>query len=114
MLVMLLILLGMFVVFPVALFFGLRWVAFRYLPKDRAGRKLAITATGYALYGCLLLVLLLLTAAPRLQPDGPLATFLRQPGDLVAGILLSLVGCTIAERILVKLERPTTRGNIQP
>jgi hypothetical protein len=108
---MTLILLCLFVVFPVGLFFGIRWLAFRYLPQEKRvhHRMLAITPSGFALCGCLLVALLLLFSAPQLQPNGPLGTFLRQPGGMVAGILLIMVSCTIAERILRKLGHPTTR-----
>ena len=108
--VMLLILLGMFVVFPVALFFGLRWIAFRSLRQKRSALGLGVvTIAGFALYACLVLVLAAIVFAYQTQPHGRIGTFLHQPGGVVVAVLLALAGCSLAEWWLRRVGHPTVR-----
>ena len=106
----LLILFGIFVVFPVTLFFFLRWLAFRILkPKrDVAGMRV-ITPIGFVFYGCMVLVMIALCAAYQLQPAGPLGAFLHQPAGLLAAVLLLFFGSSVAEVLLRKFGTPTVR-----
>jgi hypothetical protein len=105
------VLLAIFVVFPIALFFALRRLARQWLrrhPRADVARAV-ITPTGYALSGCLTLVLLVGIAARQLEPNGPLGQFLNRPSGLLAGTVVVLLGFSIAGATLDKLGYPTTR-----
>jgi len=105
-----LVLFAIFVAFPVALFFGLRWLARRWLRHHPSAEATAqLTPTGYALYGCFVLVLLVFAAAHELESTGPLGAFLHRPGGALTALLLAIFAQGIAAEVLRRSGYPTTR-----
>src|ERR1700683_1842773 len=101
-------LLLIFVVIPALLFYGVRAIAFRALPRDSAGRTRAVTPVGFVVYGLMVLLLIGLLAASA--SSGSVGHRLRQPGVLVAGIVILTIAGGLVEWVLRKLRRPTTRS----
>jgi ATP-dependent Clp protease adaptor protein ClpS len=90
----LLLLLGIFVLGPVALFFGLRWLARRWLRSSPAHPyAVKVTPWGFVVTACTTLVLLYGAVEYQLEPDSALGAFLHEPGGVVMGLfVLLLVG----------------------
>ena len=101
---------GIFVVLPVLLFLGLRWLARRWIrthPSSRGAPE--ITPAGYVLCGFQVLFLLADAAAYRFDPIGHFGAFLHTP----IGVMLSLLGVLLvlflAAAYLDHLGYPPTR-----
>jgi hypothetical protein len=109
MLLILGILVLIFVVGPLVLFYGLRYVALRSLSPNAPGRVLAITPAGFVLYGMLVIGLLVLFTVAGQPRDDALGRLLHRPGGLVAGIVVAVTLLSLAERALRRLGYPTTR-----
>lgn len=68
---------GIFVVLPLLLFFGLRWLAWRWLRMPVSSRAASeITLAGYVFYACLVLFLLRCAIAYNVDPTGQVGSFL--------------------------------------
>jgi hypothetical protein len=107
----LIILVSIFVVLPILLFFLLRRLARAWLaPRSQhLASKQVVTPTGWAFYGCQVVVLLVGAAARELEPRGPLGRFLQDPPDIIAGFVLLTLASALAERALRKWGFPPTR-----
>jgi hypothetical protein len=105
---------GIFVVMPVLLFFGLRWLARRWI-RTRPSSQLAteITPAGYALYSCQVLFLLECVAAYQLDPTGPFGAFLHTPVGVVVSLLGVLLVLFLAAASLNHLGYPPMRDKSQ-
>jgi drug/metabolite transporter (DMT)-like permease len=104
-------LLALFVAFPVALFFALRWPARRWLKRHQSN-PLAVTIrpSGVIVYTCLIVAMTAMLSVYQLQPDSRLGTFLHQPGGLVTAILVLAIVSGVVEAVLRRLGHPTTRA----
>lgn len=94
------------VVFGGALWAGKRWI--KRHPSAN-GATQVITPTGFVLFGCQVLLLIVGFAARELEPHGPLGEFLGTPAGVVAYLVCLLVGVSIAGHALRRLGYPVFR-----
>jgi hypothetical protein len=97
---------GIAVLAVVALRFARRLI--RKRPETEGAKR--VTLTGFALYGCVTLMLLLGVAAPKLAPEGPLGRFLSTPQGMLAYYVAVSVGFSVAASALSRLGYPILRG----
>lgn len=102
------VLLGIFVVAPVALFFLLRWILSKLLRSNSLpGASYAVTQSGFILYGTFMLALVIGTASYRLEPNGALGSLLKNPNARLIAVLIVTICVTVAERLLRRFGYPT-------
>jgi ATP-dependent Clp protease adapter protein ClpS len=103
----LLLLLGIFVIFPVGLFFALRWMARRWLRHRLAHPYAAkLTPSGLVVYACMILVLLYAAVKYQIESHSAVGTFLHKPGGVVIGLGAVALVVGYLEVILRRIGRP--------
>jgi hypothetical protein len=101
---------GIFVVFPVVLFFGLRSLERRWIkPRSSSPMRSVVTPAGYLLHGSQVVFLLGCAVNYELEPTGPLGASLHTVPGLVLVLLGSTGGFALAAVILARLGYPTSR-----
>jgi len=110
---MLLILLTIFVALPVSLFFGLRWVARRWIPRHSGHPYAArITPVGLTLYGLTVLAFIYIFGAYQLHPEAGFGLFLRTHGGIPAALLSLSIIVGVIEVALRRCGHPATRMKV--
>jgi hypothetical protein len=102
---------GIFVVFPVLLFFGLRRLARPLIRRTQASSQfgLAITPAGYILYGCQVLYMLVCVVAYNIDPTGWLGSALRTSDGLVGAVAIAVVWFNVVAIGLTRIGYPPLR-----
>jgi hypothetical protein len=102
---------GIFVVFPLLLFFGLRWLARPLIRRTRASSQLDLTITpaGYILYGCQVLYMLVCVVAYNVDSVGWLGAVLRTPDGIFGAIAIAVVGFNVVAVGLTRVGYPPLR-----
>jgi hypothetical protein len=102
---------GIFVVFPVLLFFGLRWLARPLIRRTQASSQLGlmITPAGYILYGCQVLYMLVCVVAYNIDSTGWLGVILRTSDGLLGAIVIAVVGFNVVAVGLTRVGYPPLR-----
>jgi hypothetical protein len=102
---------GVFVVFPVLLFFGLRWLARPLIRRAQASSPigLVITPSGYILYGCQVLYMLVCVVAYNIDPTGWPGSALHTSDGLLGAIAIAVVGFNLVAIGLTRVGYPPSR-----
>jgi hypothetical protein len=77
--------------------------------KAPSGMTVQVTRTGVALYGCMIVVLVMFAAATTLEPAGPLGSLLRRPEGLVAVLVATVVFFSVAAWLFERIGYPISR-----
>jgi hypothetical protein len=99
---------GIFVIFPVLLFFGLRWLARPLIRRTQASSQigLVITPAGYILYGCQVLYMLVCVIAYNIDPASWLGAVLHTNDGLLGAIAIAVVGFNVVAIGLTRVGYP--------
>jgi hypothetical protein len=102
---------GIFVVFPMLLFFALRRLARPLIRRARASPQIgvAITPAGYLLYGAQVLCMLLCVVAYNIDPTGRLGSVLHTNDGLLGVIAIVVVGFHLVGIGLTRVGYPPLR-----
>ena len=104
-----LLLVGFFVVLPTVLFFGLQWMARRWLrnsPNNPFAVK--ITPWGFVVYACMVLLLLYGAVEYHLSPDSAVGALLHRPGGVVIGLVIVTLAGSWVDALLRRVGRPAS------
>jgi len=106
---------GIFVVFPVLLFFGLRWLARPLIRRTKASSQfgLMITPAGYILYGGQVLYMLVCVVAYNIDSTGWLGVVLRTPDGFLGAIVIAVVGFNVVAVGLTRVGYPPLRRRVR-
>ena len=105
----LLLLLGIFVIFPVGLFFALRWIARRWLRHRPAHPYAAkLTPSGLIVCACMILILLYAAVKYQIESHSAVGTLLHKPGGVVIGLVAVALVVSYVEVFLRRIGRPSS------
>jgi len=105
------ILAGIFVGFPVLIFFLLRRLARPLIRAEQAHtRNRQITRTGYVVYSAQVSLMLICAAAYTLDSQGSIGGLLHTRGGVVGAAMIIGLGGGVAEALLKRLGYPCLRS----